>query len=1310
MVSKIKKPVSILLSVIMVFSLFTIVPFTASAIEYGVYVNQVNANTTTSGTGWSYNVQTNTLTLNNYNFNGVAVIPDGDPTVIMNYSRTDTFTIELAGTNTIVQGDSTNKTWWGIYSRSDLVITGDGTLNISTANGGTRGAAIYGEKNVTIDGNCTVNATSGTVTSELQGYGVGGGDNSSLTIGENAKVTLTGPKGGTNMTVKNAAPGLGWTDTAGTTGKRFIEASTSGQNLISYKKVQFPAQAVASVTSGGTTEYYQSLKDAITAAPNGSTVTLLKDVTETQTAYANNNDTYGGTGNVISGKTITITSNGTGSDRKTVTGSRFDVINGGNVTFTNIIIDGGVADSAHKIINNNNSYSYYFMAVSYGSTLTFDTGATVQNYYANAHGVIDVGNGRRGNIVTSNGSSTINIKDGSEFKNLGANYGVFREDYKSTINMSGGSVTNCTSFANEGVCAYVAQGSAFNMTGGEITGCSPEGSAPGLIFLHTGQANGNNKFTMTGGTISGNTAKLGGTVYSDNVNNTVTVGGSAVATGNTGTQINDGQQGSSNFYLAARQTMTLVSDNHLSGDSLIGIYSKTAPTDSADVKIATGAVKADIKHIHSDLPGNAGIVYCDGTKDWIYLNDQFVEVSCHHTSHQNGTVWLSTAVSTYEVTFDTDGGTPATIPAQTVVSNSKATKPADPTKDSYMFDGWYNGDTEFNFDTPITADTNLKAKWSVPVASVTSNGTTTYYSEFSTALTNWVNGSTLTLLADVTTSSTINVSGTKTLDLNGKTITMTGNDCILYVNGGSLTVNGNGGTLTGGKGGLNYGDSYRRGGAIDLKSGSVVLDNCNITNNTSSFGSAVFMAGSTVLTIQNGTAITNNVGGNAVLWVQGGTVNMTGGTISNNSATAVSMYSNNWYSDLARFNMSGGTISNNTGSGVAFSGNQTGQCSVSGNAVIKDNTSANLNLSGSVLLNVNGELGDDASIGITKNPGVFTNSTDTSFNDASKFFSDNSSYAVHKNDAGQLYLSKKLIAGHTLSLDGNIAINFYLDPSAAGLTAADVNSGNLSYSFAWVDQADTKAKVDVAEQARQSQEFTVSDDGKYIIVTCHVCAAEMTCGVNASFTLGKKSESEVYSVRDYCDTVFTPTADWLTKYRAKYPDDTAKSYNNLVALVTKMLDYGAKAQTVFGIKTGDPANTGLDYTMSSDTPDFDRAIQKANDSLADNPASPDFYGENFKAPSLVFLDYSTLKLYFENKDGSLSTSGLTKWNNYYYIKHENIAASQLDTLQTFTVSGKTFRYSALDYAKVLATSANTDNANLAKALYWYNQAANDYFG
>ena len=59
-----------------------------------------------------------------------------------------------------------------------------------------------------------------------------------------------------------------------------------------------------------------------------------------------------------------------------------------------------------------------------------------------------------------------------------------------------------------------------------------------------------------------------------------------------------------------------------------------------------------------------------------------------------------------------------------VVENDKVTKPADPTKEGYKFLGWYEGDTIFNFDTAITADKTLTAKWEakpvVPVVKVLS--------------------------------------------------------------------------------------------------------------------------------------------------------------------------------------------------------------------------------------------------------------------------------------------------------------------------------------------------------------------------------------------------------------------------------------------------------------------------------------------------------------------------------------------------------------------------------------------------------------
>lgn len=69
-----------------------------------------------------------------------------------------------------------------------------------------------------------------------------------------------------------------------------------------------------------------------------------------------------------------------------------------------------------------------------------------------------------------------------------------------------------------------------------------------------------------------------------------------------------------------------------------------------------------------------------------------------------------TVVKTYKVNFNTADGTP--VPAeQTINAGETVTKPADPTKEGYIFKGWAIGNTEYDFSAPVNENITLVAVW-----------------------------------------------------------------------------------------------------------------------------------------------------------------------------------------------------------------------------------------------------------------------------------------------------------------------------------------------------------------------------------------------------------------------------------------------------------------------------------------------------------------------------------------------------------------------------------------------------------------------
>lgn len=89
-----------------------------------------------------------------------------------------------------------------------------------------------------------------------------------------------------------------------------------------------------------------------------------------------------------------------------------------------------------------------------------------------------------------------------------------------------------------------------------------------------------------------------------------------------------------------------------------------------------------------------------------YLNDELFDFNTEISSNLTLVARWS---NNYQVTFDTDGG--SNIFPRTIEEGKTIIRPANPIKENYIFLGWYLNDQEFTFDTPITDNITLIAKW-----------------------------------------------------------------------------------------------------------------------------------------------------------------------------------------------------------------------------------------------------------------------------------------------------------------------------------------------------------------------------------------------------------------------------------------------------------------------------------------------------------------------------------------------------------------------------------------------------------------------
>lgn len=107
---------------------------------------------------------------------------------------------------------------------------------------------------------------------------------------------------------------------------------------------------------------------------------------------------------------------------------------------------------------------------------------------------------------------------------------------------------------------------------------------------------------------------------------------------------------------------------------------------------------------------------------------------------------------TYVVNFNTDGGN--SVSNQIINKDGTITKPQDPVREGYKFLGWYSNNALFDFNTPVTADLELVAKWEKDEDNSTTSTTTTTKKNDTTSTTTKKTTTTTTTKKNDTTSST----------------------------------------------------------------------------------------------------------------------------------------------------------------------------------------------------------------------------------------------------------------------------------------------------------------------------------------------------------------------------------------------------------------------------------------------------------------------------------------------------------------------------------------------------------------------------
>ena len=496
----------------------------------------------------------------------------------------------------------------------------------------------------------------------------------------------------------------------------------------------------------------EELKNAIETGSN-SIVKLMADIEISTTLTVSRAVTLDLNGNVL---------------KRTDTGRVIEVQNNGNLTLTDS------TPSATHSFKVDESTKLWILDKTNGTNTV--NGGVITGGNANANN-----NDGGGVIIVSGGTFTMtggNIVGCT----AGSGGGV---DVSGTFTMTGGSIAGCVAAHASGGGVYVETGGAFEMSGGSIAGCvAANGSGGGICNDGTTKLSGSAKIqdcrashsgngggvfnapeknltvnhveitgctipdamyfengTVSGGRFDGEVTKWGGIISGGTFDNRVRNKGGTISDGTFNGKVNN--EGN-----IENGTFSGTVENAAKGKITDGTFTETSTVNNRGT-IGGGTFSGTVE--------NKGGTIKNGTFSGTVTNEKWADKSgtieggtFTETSTVNnkgtiekgefsgtvenqtsgtigggtfsGTVTNNGTINggTFAVTFDTNGG--SIVPVENVLNGQKATKPTNPTKTGYTFDGWYREETctnPYDFATSVQNALTLYAKWTINQYTIT---------------------------------------------------------------------------------------------------------------------------------------------------------------------------------------------------------------------------------------------------------------------------------------------------------------------------------------------------------------------------------------------------------------------------------------------------------------------------------------------------------------------------------------------------------------------------------------------------------------